>query len=83
MIGVIVLGQRPHSYAAGVPPPDAPSRARGCMRYNMLIEHKERILKRGSGKGAAEMGIRSGQAEKQAQMRRRACEQGRRDRSQG
>ena len=26
--------------------------------YNMLIEHKERILKRGSGKGAAEVILR-------------------------
>ena len=46
----------------------------------MLIGHKECILKmrlkRGSGKEATERGIRSGQAEKQAQMRRRAREQG-------
>ena len=45
----------------------------------MLIGHKECILKmrlkRGSGKGATERGFRPGQAEKQAQMRRRACEQ--------
>jgi hypothetical protein len=49
-------------------------------RLHELIGHKERILKlrlkRGSGKGATERGIRSGQAEKQAQIRRRACEQG-------